>query len=266
MANDMPVEVEVWPVAADAAGVWLVSGDGPWMPWGPVQSDSEPHAEVELLLASHGAVFDTVLVHSTSWRTDLPRLVLTYVVVVNAGDPVRVRWPDALPVSLQFASAVGRPPTHGAVEAPLVRDADVLLHGLRHLSFLLQTDATAAGCSTTTGGRTWRGCGRHWRGCTRSSTPPPDSHGSRHMSSLVSVCAVFVPWWCADGELQDSRLRPLRRDVTEGFDSRSGHRRLPRHDRPDREAPLEKSAGASWRPRVVPPPRAGLVGDVRNPG
>jgi hypothetical protein len=39
----------------------------------------------------------------------------------------------------------------------------------------------------------------------------PDLHGSRHMSSLVSVCAVFVPWWCADGELQDPRLRPLRR-------------------------------------------------------
>lgn len=145
MANNMPVEVEVWPVAADTAGLWLVSGDGPWASWEPVQSDSEPHADVELLLASHGAVFDTLLVHSTSWRTDLPRLILTYVAVVNAGDPVRIRWSEALPISLQFATAVGRPPTHGAAEAPLVRNADVLLHGLRHLSFLLQTDATAAG-------------------------------------------------------------------------------------------------------------------------
>lgn len=145
MANDKPTVVEVWPVAADSAGLWLLSGEGPWEPWQPVQSDGEPHDDVELLLASRGVAFDAVLVHSTSWRNEPHRLVLTYIAVLNAGDPVPIKFPGALPISAQFADAVGQPPTHGAAEAPLVRFSDVLLHGLRHLAFLLQTDATSAG-------------------------------------------------------------------------------------------------------------------------
>jgi hypothetical protein len=144
MANDMPVIAEVWPVAADEAGVWLVSGPGAWTSDLPIQSDSDPHGEVELMLASRGAAFDTVLLHSTSWRTDVPRLVLTYMAVLNAGAAVRARWPQALPVSLEFADTV-RPAPHAPTESPVVAEDAVLLHGLRHLAFLLETDVTSAG-------------------------------------------------------------------------------------------------------------------------
>jgi hypothetical protein len=144
MANEMPVVVEVWPVAADEAGLWLASGAGPWRADSPVPSDSDPHGEVELLLAMRGALGDVALLHSTSWRTDVPRLVLTYVAVVDAGAAVRVRWPEALPVSLEFADTV-RPAPHGPTESPTVAEDAVLLHGLRHLAFLLETDASAAG-------------------------------------------------------------------------------------------------------------------------
>lgn len=144
MANDMQVIVEVWPVAADEAGVWLASGAQAWRSDLPIQSDADPHGEVELMLATHGAAFDTLLLHSTSWRTDVPRLVLTYVAVLNAGSAVRARWPEALPVSLAFADTV-HPAPHAPTESPVVAEDAVLMHGLRHLAFLLETDATSAG-------------------------------------------------------------------------------------------------------------------------
>lgn len=55
----------------------------------------------------------------------------------------RDRWPAALPVSAELLPAVGNPPPHGAAEAPVPRYIDVLYHGLRHLRFLIDTDASA---------------------------------------------------------------------------------------------------------------------------
>jgi hypothetical protein len=48
----MIVVAEVWPVAADELGLWLLSGDGP-RPSLPVMDDSEPfdYAEMELMQA-----------------------------------------------------------------------------------------------------------------------------------------------------------------------------------------------------------------------
>jgi hypothetical protein len=48
----MIVVAEVWPVAADDLGLWLLSGDGP-RPSLPVMDDSEPfdYAEMELMQA-----------------------------------------------------------------------------------------------------------------------------------------------------------------------------------------------------------------------
>ncbi len=137
----MGVVVEVWPVAADKLGIWLVSGADAWR--SPrVPSDSEPHFEVETLLLEH-AMPDATLLHSTSWRPDGPTVVLTYVAVIPVAEPVRVRWAAALPVSEQLLPAVGNPPPHGAAEIPVPRYIDVLHHGLRHMRFLLDTDASA---------------------------------------------------------------------------------------------------------------------------
>jgi hypothetical protein len=145
MAEPMTVWVEVWPLAADATGIWLLSGDDAWRDTMPVMADSEPHFEVEGLLSVHGARDSTVLMHSTSWRPDGPHIVLTYVAIVQAGGldaVVRERWADALPVSLDLAQAVGRPSTHAPDAAPVPRYVDVLLHAVRHLAFLRDTDAT----------------------------------------------------------------------------------------------------------------------------
>jgi hypothetical protein len=79
------------------------------------------------------------VVHSTSWRYEEDRVVLTYVVVV---DP-----PDALPPSSLEVVEVGRaelargesmaPPESISLEA-------VLEHALRHLSWLVRDDPAIA--------------------------------------------------------------------------------------------------------------------------
>ena len=77
MLEPMTVHVEVWPIAADEIGLWLVSGDDCWRA-GPVMADDEPHSEVEYAVSEHMLLDDVALLHSTSWRVDGPRVVLTY--------------------------------------------------------------------------------------------------------------------------------------------------------------------------------------------
>ncbi|WP_238018629.1 hypothetical protein KZZ52_49940 [Dactylosporangium sp. AC04546] len=133
----MQVLPEIWPVAADGIGIWLISGRDAWRPRLPVMADSEPHAEVELELSDQNVRNDVTFLHSTSWRVDGPRLIVTYLAVVDRPGFVRDHWSDALPVSINMVAAVGKPPTHAPDEAPAPRYIDVLLHGLRHLSFLV---------------------------------------------------------------------------------------------------------------------------------
>lgn len=145
MSEPMQVWPEVWPLAADEAGIWLLSGpEGAWTPGASVSADSEPHSEVELLLAEHGALADTALLHSTSWRIDGPALVVTYVAVIALGDHVRASWTGAIPVSVEAAHRVGPAPAHAPTHPPAPRYIDVLRHAVRHLAFLRDHDATTA--------------------------------------------------------------------------------------------------------------------------
>ncbi len=155
MPEYMTVTVEVWPLAADEAGIWLLS-DGDALRFGPVEAASDVHYEVELLLFQHDidpddAVFIRLpletpraeVVHSTSWRPDGPTIVLTYMAVVKPGGYVRERWPAAVPVTAALPEAVGKAPPHGAAAVPVPRLVDVLLHGIRHLKFLATEDGDA---------------------------------------------------------------------------------------------------------------------------
>jgi hypothetical protein len=140
----MMTRLEIWPVSADRAGIWLVSGDDAWRPALPVMADTEPHADVELELYRHGAQDQVALLHSTSWRVDGPALILTYIAVLTSPGSILDLWPDARPISLALADAVGKPFTHSPVDPPTPRYIDVLLHGLRHLRLLMAMDATSA--------------------------------------------------------------------------------------------------------------------------
>ncbi len=152
MFEPMNVTVEVWPVAADETGLWLVSGGDAWR-YGAIMADSDVHYEVEMLLAENGiGVIDQAALHSTSWRPDGPSIVLTYMAVINPGGLVFDRWPGAAPITADLADAVGKPPTHAATAPPIPRYVDVLLHGLRHLHHLMINDRTNADAM----GELWR--------------------------------------------------------------------------------------------------------------
>lgn len=141
MTENLQVRVEVWPIAADEVGLWLVSGDDAYRS-GAVPADNEPHAEVEYALSQHHLLDQARLIHSTSWRVDGPAVYLTYLVAIETNDLVKATYPNAHPIALPLAHHVGQPPTHSPVEAPAPRYIDVLLHGLRHLVYLRDNDAT----------------------------------------------------------------------------------------------------------------------------
>jgi len=150
MCGQMSVQVEVWPVAVDDAGIWLVSGSDAWRS-DPVPQDGDVHFEVETLLHRYSALESTTLIHSTSWRPDGPFIVLTYVAVLRGTDhPVRNAWQGALPISRALTEQVGPPAPNAATDPPIPRYIDVLLHAVRHLRFLLAEDATAAASLDTT--------------------------------------------------------------------------------------------------------------------
>lgn len=143
--NDMTVLGEVWPLAADEEGIWLLSGLDPWQSALPITSDADIHAEIELLMQMHGMdLSDVPLLHSTSWRQHGPSTILTYVAIVRKPGYVRQNWPVAEPISPHLPGFVGKPYQHGAAEAPTPRFIDVVLHAIRHLALLRDTDDTAA--------------------------------------------------------------------------------------------------------------------------
>ena len=143
MFEKMGITVEVWPLAADDAGIWLVSG-GDALRWGPVMADGDVHYEAETLLRGFGVALDQVpVIHSTSWRPHGQAVVLTYMAVVRVPGYVLETWPDAAPVTAALPAAVRKAPAHGAAEVPVPRVVDVLLHGIRHLKFLAGPEGDA---------------------------------------------------------------------------------------------------------------------------
>ncbi len=156
MGELMTVSVEEWPLAADDAGIWLLSNSGPWR-HGPVEAASDVHYEAELLLFGHDIDPDDVaafvrlpastprteVIHSTSWRPDGPTIVLTYMAVVKVGGYALETWPYAAPVTPSLLAAVGPAPAHGAAQVPVPRVLDVLFHGMRHLKFLASDEGDA---------------------------------------------------------------------------------------------------------------------------
>jgi hypothetical protein len=152
MSNPKPTFLEVWPVAADAARIWLLSGSEPWYSSLPVMSDGDENAEARYTLWANGALDKPLLLHGTSWRPKDQRLLLTYVAVIDVHGLVLDAWHNAQPVSLELAEAVGPTLPYHPADAPTPRDIDVLLHAIRHLRFLLDNDT---GCAAA--------LDEHWR-------------------------------------------------------------------------------------------------------
>jgi hypothetical protein len=135
----MHIYPEIWPVAADELGIWLISGlQGAWRPRLPVMAGSEPHADVEQELTDRGVRSDTTFLHSTSWRVDGGFLIVTYVAIVSRPGLAQDHWADPLLISMNMVDLVGKPRPHSPTGPPAPRHIDVLLHALRHLRFLIR--------------------------------------------------------------------------------------------------------------------------------
>lgn len=135
---------EVWPVAADSSGLWLLDRDA-WRCSLPVEAVSTPYDEVKLELSAYGALDDLLWLHETSGRVEGPRYILTHIAAIYCPNEVRRRWRKALPITLAAAEVAGQPPRHGPVDLPDVRRFHVLMHALRLVAWELRTnDDTAA--------------------------------------------------------------------------------------------------------------------------
>jgi hypothetical protein len=141
MAEPMTVMVEVWPVAADGRGLWLISGEDAWRPDLVVMADEDIHANVELEMWRPGLDHaDVPLLHSTSWHQHWGSAMHTYMAMVRQPGYVVDNWPGAMPISTWLPGEVGQPLRHDPAEPPNPRYIDVMLHGLRHLLFLQMYD------------------------------------------------------------------------------------------------------------------------------
>lgn len=142
MSEPMTVRVEVWPVAVDRAGLWLLDQDA-WRSTLPVPADSNPFHECKLLMATHGLGEDDLIeLHGTSDRTEGSTLITTHYATVKCEGPVLEHWEDAQPIHLELAVAVGPAPEHGPTQLPVkIRYIDTLLHALRHLRHQMDADA-----------------------------------------------------------------------------------------------------------------------------
>jgi hypothetical protein len=140
----MTVRAEVWALAAGPDGIYLISGGGQdaWRSR-PLGADTDPHWAVQRILRKHGALGSARIIHSTSWRAQDDSVILTYAVVIEC-PAIAEHWPAAQLVSLLLPEVCGPPLPHGAAAPPVPRMLDVLLHALRHLSFLLAHSATEA--------------------------------------------------------------------------------------------------------------------------
>jgi hypothetical protein len=99
--------------------------------------------EVKLLVSQNDPTMHFDLIHSPSWRVDRPVIILTWVGIAQIHDLVIDQWPNVLPVTTEMFAKVGNPITHAANEPPTPRDSDVLLHAIRHLRFLRDTNGPA---------------------------------------------------------------------------------------------------------------------------
>jgi hypothetical protein len=152
MTEYMRTWVEVFPVAATADGIWLLSGSAPWRSSDAVPADKTPWWVMEEVLLEHNIrpsrnstqgknmLLTAVANHQSSDRWPLGQgQTDTFVSILPDGTVL----PGALPISLPAVEGMGRPEPHAADEEPdVITAAGVLLHTLRHVRFLSLFDGT----------------------------------------------------------------------------------------------------------------------------
>jgi hypothetical protein len=136
MSNDLPTVIEMFPLAANQAAPWLLSGRGPLIS-DHVQSDVGKYGTAEQTAQWFLKAPLTVL-HQTSSRDAKNVGVETWVAVPDIpAEDILDRFPLAEPITPEMLEVVGRPFPHLPAEPPLNRTVDVLQHTLRHIAWLI---------------------------------------------------------------------------------------------------------------------------------
>jgi hypothetical protein len=106
-------------------------------------ADNEHPDAAARRLAGFGSPFGSTgsgrLIHSTSWRFDAGRIVLTYAALPDPDPATALRFPAGGATAAR-GTALDPSPPH-------VDRADVIAHAARHLAFLHRTDPAVAGAA-----------------------------------------------------------------------------------------------------------------------
>jgi hypothetical protein len=157
MAEPMAVWAEAWVLAADTEGIKLPFGGRRLITGSPVTSDSDPWDEAKALVARAGIAPEAlVYIHGSSNRPEGGKWIVTHLAVVELGAISPDDWPDVVNTD-RLLEYFGRPYPHGATEAAVPRDADVINHALGHAADLLVKDSEfIAAIDGTPSGEDWR--------------------------------------------------------------------------------------------------------------
>ncbi len=123
-----PVTIEVFTIARTGEILMLTGPCGP-APWLIETGEGENPLDTAVRIIK-GALRESLLVHSTSWRFERGAVVLTFLAVVP-----EIAGMDAAPVE---RSALARNAEHSAPDDISFRQ--VLEHALRHLAWLAEDD------------------------------------------------------------------------------------------------------------------------------
>ncbi|MGH2477043.1 MAG: hypothetical protein ACRDIL_17430 [Candidatus Limnocylindrales bacterium] len=129
-----PVQAEIFTVwrAGDHLELTGPCGAAPWL----VELGASEHPVEVVDRIVRDVVGEPLLVHSTSWRRDRDAVILSFVVVIEAG---LVGEMASVPIN---RAALAR---SAATEAPAeIATSAVVEHGLRHMAWLVQDDPVVA--------------------------------------------------------------------------------------------------------------------------
>ncbi len=116
-----------------SAGVAQLAGPCGPDPWYLELGPDDDAVEVVSRL-SENLLGRPLLVHSTSWRRSRGSVILSFVVVIDEGQAQHL---EGLPIARADLAR------SGATQAPMsIATAQVIEHGLRHLSWLVHDDPT----------------------------------------------------------------------------------------------------------------------------
>jgi len=128
------VFVEIFPVFLNESGILALVPNHSKTWQIPLPAAGHAHGHVEEELGDRGV--EAEIIHSTSWRQDGEKVVLTFLAVIRPPEEMPKGW-SVMPVARSELAHSG-----AKTPPPEIPSGAVLTHALQHLSWLYETDLT----------------------------------------------------------------------------------------------------------------------------